>query len=150
MAGRWDKLSCERLMIEKYWLDHGGGTLCFEVPLVTRSREGAQRRLLDGLIIPGGETGIVGHQDVEIAGKEVVIIQAKCDVLGMSLMGQAVFSLQLMKRLGPASVRSIALCVATDPVLEALLDPYRPEVSVSVVTKQEVEALRKQKEGVAP
>lgn len=49
----------------------------------------------------------------------------------MYLMGQAIFSAELIKRFKPASVRSVALCGKGDSVLEPMLKGY-PEVEVVV------------------
>ena len=61
---------------------------------------------------------------VDISGKDVVVVQTKNHRLGMSLMGQALFSAELVKRLNPKSVRSVALCIADDSVLRPLLEAY--------------------------
>lgn len=50
----------------------------------------------------------------------------------MYLMGQALFSAELVKAFNPASIRSVALCTKDDSVLRPLLDPY-PNVEVVVM-----------------
>lgn len=40
----------------------------------------------------------------------------------MYLMGQCVFSLELVKRLNPLSVRSVALCTGDDAVMRPMLE----------------------------
>jgi hypothetical protein len=62
----------------------------------------------------------------------VIVVQAKASRLGMYLMGQALFSAELIRRFRPASVRSVALCTADDAVLRPLLEPY-PHVEVVVM-----------------
>jgi hypothetical protein len=49
----------------------------------------------------------------------------------MYLMGQVVFSLELCRRLGARTVKSVALCTASDDALEPLLKVYS-EVEVWV------------------
>ena len=65
-------------------------------------------------------------------GKDIVVIQAKAMRLGMYLMGQAVFSAELMKRFEPRSVRSVILCTKDDALLRPLLAPF-PDVEVVVM-----------------
>lgn len=60
------------------------------------------------------------------------MVQAKAHRLGMYVMGQAIFSADLIRRFGPASVRSGILCTLDDAVLRPLLDRF-PEVEVVVI-----------------
>jgi len=90
------------------------------------------KRYLDALILPDGETKIANAQDVSLAGEDIIIVQAKDNRLGMYLMGQAVFSVELMQRFNPKSIRSIALCTKDCSVLRPLLDKY-PEVEVVII-----------------
>jgi hypothetical protein len=117
----------ERPLIEKYW-QRVGGTIVFEFPMV-RGSATCGKRHLDALILPNGETKVANAHDVLLAGEDIVIVQAKDDRLGMYLMGQAVFSVELMRRFNPKSIRSIALCTKDCSVLRPLLDKY-PEVEV--------------------
>jgi len=79
-------------------------------------------RRLDGLIIRDAPQGRVHGERVDISGRDVVVVQTKNRRLGMSLMGQTLFSLQLVKDLGPASAIAVALCKADDAVLRPLLE----------------------------
>jgi hypothetical protein len=123
----------ETPMVRWYW-EQVGGTLIEEFLAVRRTKANGPR-LLDAVILPKGEKRIAHWRDVSIEGEDVIVVQAKASRLGMYLMGQAVFSVDLIKRFGPASVRSIALCRAGDAVLEPFLKRY-PEVEVVVVPKQ--------------
>jgi hypothetical protein len=70
---------------------------------------------------------------MSLDGEDVIVVQAKANRLGMYLMGQAVFSAELIRRrFKPASVRSVLLCGKDDAVLRSLLDAY-PEVEVVVM-----------------
>ncbi len=122
----------ERPLIEKYW-QRVGGTIVFEFPLV-RGSVTCGKRHLDALILPNGETKIAKAQDVSLEGADIIIIQAKDKRLGMYLMGQAVFSVELMRKFNPKSIRFIALCIKDCSVLTPLLDKY-PEVEVVVIEK---------------
>ena len=63
-------------------------------------------------------------------GKNVVVLQTKANRLGMYLMGQAVFSAELVRMYTKAaSVKSVAICMKDDVVMRALLKKY-PDVEV--------------------
>ena len=50
----------------------------------------------------------------------------------MYLMGQALFSRELMKPFGPASIRTVALCAKDDSVLRPLAEAFGIEVEIDV------------------
>jgi hypothetical protein len=52
------------------------------------------------------------------------VVQAKAHRLGIYLMGQILFSAQLMKRFKPASILAVALCNKDDSVLKPSLLRY--------------------------
>ncbi len=58
--------------------------------------------------------------EVSIEGKDVIVVQTKAKRLGMYLMGQALFSLELMREFKPRSIRSVALCNKDDEVLREI------------------------------
>jgi hypothetical protein len=120
----------ETPMIRRYW-ESVGGTLVEEFPVVAASPICGPRRL-DAVILPKGEFRKAHWREVSIAGQDVIVVQAKASRLGMYLMGQAVFSAELIKRLNPASVRSVALCIADDSELRPLLLKF-PNIEVVVV-----------------
>jgi hypothetical protein len=120
----------ERPLIEKYW-QRTGGTIVFEFPMV-RGSATCGKRHLDALILPNRETKIENAHDVSLAGEDIIIVQAKDNRLGMYLMGQAVFSVELMRKFNPKSIRSIALCTKDCSVLRPLRDKY-PEVEVVII-----------------
>ncbi len=126
----------ETPMIRRYW-EKVGGTLVEEfmaVPL----RRGQGRRMIDGVIVLGGPKKIMKASEVDLADKDIIVIQAKAKRLGMTLMGQAVFSPKLMMQFKPGSIRSVAICAETDVVLEPLLKPYGVEVVVDDQTNDDV------------
>src|SRR6188474_3238409 len=94
----------ETPMTRWYW-QQIGGTLVEEFCAVRRSQT-CSVRLLDGVIIKGGERRIAKQSEVIIEGQDVVVVQAKAKRLGMYLMGQALFSAQLIKRFRPRSVEA--------------------------------------------
>jgi hypothetical protein len=89
------------------------------------------RRVLDGVIIKGGEYRIAKQSEVSLDGKDIIVVQTKASRLGMYLMGQALFSAQLICRFMPRSVVSVALCSKDDSVLRPLFEQY-PNMKVIV------------------
>lgn len=86
---------------------------------------GQARRLLDGLIVLGEKRERVpSGTGIDIAGKDVIVIQAKNMRLGMYLMGQTLFSAELVRRFNPKSVVSVALCAADDALLRPMLESH--------------------------
>jgi hypothetical protein len=118
----------ETHLTRRYW-ETIGGTLIEEFPAVSRTKENAQR-LLDGVVILGDKTEILKAHEVEIQGKDIVVIQTKANRLGMNLLGQAVFSAELMKIHKPRSIKSVAICVVGDSVLEPLANKFGIEVVI--------------------
>ena len=126
----------ETPLIHRYW-KQVGGTLVEEFPVVSRSATNSQR-LIDAVILPKLPTQKVHWKEVSLEGQDVIVVQAKASRLGMYLMGQTFFSAELIRKFRPASVRSVALCLADDSVLRPLLELY-PGMEV-VVLPQESEA----------
>ena len=119
-------------MIEAYW-EEVGGTLIKEFPVVPRG-ENHGPRWIDAVIIPSQSKRIASWRDVQMDGEDVIVVQAKAKRLGMSLMGQAFFSAQLLKRkLNPASIAIVAICNQDDSVLRSLAEAQ----GIKVVVLQE-------------
>ena len=112
----------ETPMTRWYW-QQVGGTLVEEYCAVRRSRT-CGIRLLDGVIIKGGELRIARQSEVAVEGKDIIVLQTKAERLGMYLMGQAFFSAQLMWRFRPRSVESVALVAQDDDVLRPLFEQH--------------------------
>lgn len=118
----------ETPLTRRYWTEVGG-TLIEEYRVVKKTATQAQR-LVDGLIILGEACEIASDRDLEITGKDVIVVQTKASPLGMYLLGQALFSRHLVEALGPRSVESVAICTAGDDVLEPLAREYGIKVVV--------------------
>jgi len=112
----------ETPMTRWYW-QQVGGTLIEEFCAVTRS-EDCSNRLIDGVIIKGEEFRIARQSEIDVSGKDIVVVQAKARRLGMSLMGQAFFSAQLLKRFKPRSIESVAIVTKDDAVLRSIFEQY--------------------------
>ncbi|WP_293004617.1 hypothetical protein [Nitrosomonas sp.] len=107
-----------------YWEQIGG--ILIEEFLVIPKRDGQGRRLIDAVIIRGQENARMPVSSrVSLEGKDVVVVQTKNSRLGMYLMGQTLFSAQLVRQhFNPRSVLSVALCSQTDRILQPMLEAY--------------------------
>ena len=116
----------ETPMILAYW-KRVGGTLIEEFQMVKGEALRGPRRA-DAVIVLGGERRRVPQRErakIDIEGKDVIVVQAKRHRLGMYLMGQGVFSPELIKLFKkPKSVKSVMLCEKDDAVLRPLLAPF--------------------------
>ena len=107
------------------------GTLIEEYVAVDKAGDDSNaRRLMDGLVIMSGPFEISDDVHQNITDKDVVIIQSKNKRLGMSLMGQTLFSRGLILKKKPKSVRSVALCREDDKIMRELLEAH-PEIEVA-------------------
>ena len=118
----------ETPLTRRYW-KNVGGTLIEEFPAVIKTDTNS-RRLLDGVIILGEDHVIANASDVEIEGKDIIVIQTKANRLGMYLMGQAFFSKELMKGFNPKSIRTVAICGKDDSEMRSLSEKFGIEVIV--------------------
>ena len=116
-------------MTRRYW-QRVGGTLVEEFLMVPRRRN-VGRRLADGLIILDGEHRRLTSAEVTLDGKDVIVVQTKANRLGMYLLGQALFSRELISDLfNPSSIRTLALCQVDDAVLRPIAERHRIDVVV--------------------
>ena len=122
-------------MILAYWRQIGG-TLVTEFLAVHRSPTCGPRSI-DAVILPNGEPRRTHWSAVSLADQDVIVVQAKANRLGMYLMGQALFSAELVRRFNPRSVRSVALCYSGDSILQPLLQPF-PHVEVVVLERHDI------------
>ena len=109
-------------MTRWYW-QQVGGTLVEEFCAVRRGGD-CSNRLIDGVIIKGGEFRIARQTEVEISDKDIVVVQAKASRLGIYPYGQAFFSAQLLKRFNPRSIESVAIVTKDDAILRPLFEQY--------------------------
>lgn len=100
-----------------------GGTLIEEFCAVQGSNS-CGRRVMDGVIIKGGQLRIARQSEVSIENQNIIVVQTKASRLGMYVMGQALFSAQLMLAFRPQSVESVALVGQDDVVLRPLFKQY--------------------------
>ena len=130
----------EEELIRKYW-NWRTGTLVREFEMVKKDKEaGIQFRRLDAIIILNGDPKEITRKQFKDRGlsenDEVEFIQAKASRLGMSLMGQTIFSRSLMnEKLRERgwklkARRWIALCKKSDKKLGDLLSDYGIDVVI--------------------
>lgn len=105
-----------------YW-KQVGGLLIEEFPIVLKSATNGAR-YLDGLIILNELSEVRVRELYDIKGRDVVVVQSKARRLNLPLMGQAIFSLQLVRALSPRSAQSVAVCMKDDSVLRPLLESH--------------------------
>lgn len=118
----------ETPLTRRFWQETGG-TLVEEF-LAVKSGPNQGKRLLDGLIMLDGPHIIAKARNIEITGKDIVVVQTKTGRLGMYLLGQALFSRHLMEPFQPRSIRTVAICTKGDIILEPLAEKYGIEVVV--------------------
>jgi len=115
----------ETPMTEGFWRSHAKGTFLAEYPLVRRRGTECTGRWADAIILPDEPYCRGSVEDYpSLAGRKVIVVQTKCERMGMYLMGQALFSGRLVKSQGAKSVRSILLCLQTDSALLPLLKEF--------------------------
>lgn len=113
----------ETPMTRWYWQTMGG-LLIEEFTMVKPTPTNAPR-YLDGLIVLGEPTAIADTRIFDITDRDVIAIQTKARRLNMHLMGQCLFSRDLVSAMSPRTVRSIALCAEDDTVLRPLLEAHQ-------------------------
>ena len=109
-------------MTRWYW-QQIGCLLIEEFALVRASAANAPR-YVDGVIVLGEPTGTSSTRTFDISGRHVIAIQTKARRLGMFVMGQCLFSRNLLRAHGPNSIRSTALCTKDDAALRPLLEAH--------------------------
>jgi hypothetical protein len=99
----------ETPMTRRYW-EQVGGTLLEEY-LVVRSGPRVGWRRVDGVIIVDGDHKIASKAEHEsLDGHDLIVVQTKATRLNMYLLGQALFSPELINhRFSPRSTYSRAL-----------------------------------------
>ena len=118
----------ETPLTRRYWSEVGG-TLIEEFLAVSASNDQG-RRLIDGVIIKSDVSEIRRSRDIDLQGKDIVVVQTKASRLGMSLLGQVLFSMDLMKAFRPASIEGVAICTQGDAIMEKLAADYGIRVMV--------------------
>jgi hypothetical protein len=119
----------ETPMTLRYW-ELVGGTLVQEYCIV-RPRPGVSPRWDDAIIIRGGARVIAAPADIRLDGRDLIVVQTKTGRLGMYLLGQALFSRELIKAgFAPRSVLTVALCGRDDAALRPIAERFGIQVVV--------------------
>lgn len=111
-------------MTRWYWNQVGG--LLIEEFLVVPRGPNQGRRLIDAVIVRDErKRRMPPGSRFDLSGRDVIVVQTKNYRLGMYLMGQTLFSKELVRRyLKPRSIRSVALCAKTDQIMQPLLEAH--------------------------
>ncbi len=112
----------ETPMTRWFW-ERTRGTLIEEFYAVPRAPD-CGPRCIDGVIIKGGEHRRAKMSEIDLTGKDIIVVQAKASRLGMNVMGQALFSKHLLERFNPRSIESVALVAKDDSVLRPIFEKY--------------------------
>ena len=116
---------------KKYWENLENGLLIEEFLAIPQSRDrSVGRRLIDGVIVLNVEKAIQYGGTFDLEGKDIIAIQTKATRLGMSLMGQAFFTREILKRFKPKSIKTVAICGKGDIEMEKLCEQASIEVVV--------------------
>jgi hypothetical protein len=131
-------------MTRRYW-QRIGGTLLEKYCVVPASRGIHGQQVVDAIIITDSGSRIASraeHGSLSLDGCDLIIVNTSAAVrqpqrranrgrLGMYLLGQALFSREVIKeRLAPRSVRTVALCADSDAVLRPIAERHGIEVVV--------------------
>jgi len=118
----------ETPLTRRFW-QQTGGTLTEEFLAVPLAADHG-KRLIDGVIIPGGPHEIQSWQSADLKGKDIIVIQTKASRLGMYILGQGILSARLMQRFEPASIRSVVICNKGDSILEPIAKDFGIDVVI--------------------
>ena len=118
----------------RYW-ESVGGTLMEEFKVVKSSSVQSKivqtNRWIDGVIILGGPKEILDpakHAEQNLEGRDLIVVQTKNKRLGMSVLGQALISRELMRAFSPRTIMSVALCKWDDAALRPVAEKFGIEV----------------------
>ena len=111
-------------MTEWFW-DQVGGLLVEEFEAVRRNANQGQRLIDAVIVLNENKSRHPRGKKFDIEGRNVIVVQSKHRRLGMGLMGQTLFSMDLIKKLNPSSIRSVAVCTQDDDVLRPLLEKHK-------------------------
>jgi hypothetical protein len=115
----------------KFWDSFTGGLLIEEFLAIRQDRgRGVARRLIDGVIVLGEEKRVQIGGTFNLEDRDIVVVQTKATRLGMYLMGQTLFSREIIKRFKPRSIRAVAICGKGDPEMERLCESFEIEVVI--------------------
>ena len=114
----------------KYWESIGGFLIEEFFAIVPNVSKEIGKRLIDGIIVLGEEKKIQIGGKYDLKDKDVIIIQTKSNRLGMTLMGQAFFSREIIKRFKPKSIKTVAICGKGDIEMELLCKKFDIDVIV--------------------
>ena len=108
-----------------------GGALMTEFQAVDRRAPAEYGyRSLDAVIVLGELTRVLSRPDYiqDLRDRDIIVVQAKTGRVGMYLLGQALFSRELMRRFHPRTALAVAVCEKDDSVLRPIAEKYGVEI----------------------
>ena len=105
-----------------------GGELVEEFVVPTIPGQLSRARQIDGVFATDGPCQwLPARTPLALRGRDVVVCQAKAGQLDLGVLGQTLFAAELIQREhAPRSLRLIAAAVHPNPLIERLLESYRP------------------------
>lgn len=115
--------AAENAVLDEVWKEVGGELVQeFMVPTVPR-----QPRRIDGIfVLDDPRRPLPPRAPSALRGRDVVLCQAKAGRLDLGVLGQTLFSAELIREYAPRNLRLIAAAAESDPFVERMLDSYRP------------------------
>ncbi len=114
----------------QYWASVGGYLIEEFQAIKADKKQDIGKRHIDGIIVPDEPSGRQVGGTYDLTGKEIIVVQTKKNRLGMYLMGQALFSAEIMARFHPKSIKTVAICGQPDREMSAICQAYGIEVVV--------------------
>ncbi len=114
----------------QYWASVGGFLIEEFQAIKADRKQNIGKRYIDGVIVLGEQPGRQVGGTRDLIDKDIIVVQTNQNRLGMYLMGQALFSTQIMARFHPRSIRPVAICGKPDPEMAALCRAHDIEVVV--------------------
>lgn len=117
----------ESEVIHAVW-DEVGGELVEEFVVPTIPGDRSRAREIDGVFLTGNDRRWHrARTPLALRGRDIIVCQAKAGELDLGVLGQTLFASELIERQhAPRGLRSIAAAVTRSPLIERLLDSYRP------------------------
>jgi len=115
-------------MMTRRYAERVGGTLLNPYAVIDKLPDGATQQWVEAIILPSLKHP--ENSNISLKGHDVIIVHARERRLGMPLMGQALFSRELVEKYcKPSSIRTVALCTEDDNVLGPIAKRYGIEVA---------------------
>ncbi|MDA7877835.1 hypothetical protein N9A89_07200, partial [Akkermansiaceae bacterium] len=113
-----------------YW-NSVGGLLIEEFRAIQRNlKDNISNRDIDGIIVLDEPKSIQHAGTFDFNNRDLIVVQTKPNRLGMGVMGQVLFSKEIMRRFNPRSMKLVVVCGRIDVELAQICEEYEIEVIV--------------------